>query len=86
MRIKIALTLLLCIAFAIIPRLQIQSLKNKAIMQARDIGDTLIARINNKLYYTVKADGSYQVTDDSVVENIIKRKGTENLYLKVSEL
>ncbi len=36
-------------------------------MQARDMGDTLIARINNKLYYTVKADGSYQVTDDSVV-------------------
>src|SRR6185437_1999094 len=66
MRKIILLALFFCIADAIIPKPQIQTIKNKAIMQARDMGDTLIARLNNKLYYTVKSDYRWNVVNGTV--------------------
>jgi hypothetical protein len=35
-------------------------------MQAREMGDTLIARLNNKLYYTLKKDDKWQVVNGAV--------------------
>src|SRR5579885_764959 len=59
---KIVLVILFFfVADIIIPSPQIQTIKNKAIMQAREMGDTLIARLNNKLYYTLKTDGKWPV-------------------------
>ncbi len=66
MRKNILLTLFFCIVSTIVPKLQTQSIKNKAIMQARELGDTLIARFNNKLYYTVKTNNNWNVVDGYV--------------------
>lgn len=35
-------------------------------MQARELGDTLIARINNKLYYTVKTNNKWNIENASI--------------------
>ena len=66
MRKIILFTLFFCIASAIIPKPQIQTIKNKAIMQAREIGDTLIARLNNKLYYTLKTGDKWNVVNGAI--------------------
>jgi hypothetical protein len=66
MRRIILLALFFFIADAIIPRPQVQTIKNKAIMQAREMGDTLIARLNNKLYYTVKKDDKWPVVNGAI--------------------
>ncbi|HTB32535.1 MAG TPA: hypothetical protein VK808_10940, partial [Bacteroidia bacterium] len=60
------LTLFICLVVCLIPQSQIQSLKNKAILQAREMGDTLIARFDNKLYYAVKVNNKWNVVNGKV--------------------
>ncbi|HTA26964.1 MAG TPA: hypothetical protein VK809_04205, partial [Bacteroidia bacterium] len=51
---------------SLVPKLQTQSLKNKAILQAREMGDTLLARLNNKLYYTLKTSDKWSVVNGKI--------------------
>lgn len=60
------LTLFFCLLALQGSRLQIQSIKNKVILQAREMGDTLIARLNNKLYYTLKTNNSWNVENGKI--------------------
>ncbi len=60
------LTVILCVALALVPKLQTQSIKNKAILQAREMGDTLLARFNNKLYYTLRVNDKYVVENGKI--------------------
>jgi hypothetical protein len=66
MRKLVLLTLFFCIIGSIVPKLQTQTIKNKAIMQAREMGDTLIARLDNKLYYTLKTDGKWNIVNGTI--------------------
>lgn len=68
------LGLLILVLICFVPKLQVQSLKNKAILQAREMGDTLIARFNNKLYYTLRTNNKYTVVEGKIAFH------TYNLY------
>ncbi len=54
------------VLISLVAKLQVQSLKNKAIMQAREMGDTLLARFNNKLYYTLKTNDKWNVENGKI--------------------
>jgi hypothetical protein len=60
----------------LVPQSQVQSLKNKAIMQAREMGDTLLARFNNKMYYTVKADNKWPVVNGKIAFHVFSLSDT----------
>lgn len=60
------LTIFFCLLVSQGTKLQTQSLKNKAIMQAREMGDTLITRFNNKIYYTVKLSTGWDVKNGTI--------------------
>jgi len=74
-KLKIFIILLFVIAIQGAP-LQIQSIKNKAIMQAREMGDTLIARFNNKLYYILKTNNTWPVENGKVAFHPFSRTDT----------
>src|SRR5579859_5954032 len=70
------LTLFFCIVGVIVPKLQTQTIKNKAIMQAREMGDTLIARLDNKLYYTLKTNSKWVVENGTITFHTFNRTDT----------
>ncbi len=74
-KLKIFILLLFVIAIQG-AQLQVQSIKNKVIMQAREMGDTLIARFNNKLYYTLKANNTFTVSNGKIAFHPFSRADT----------
>lgn len=75
------LTLIICLVACLVPKLQVQSLKNKTILQAREMGDTLIARFNNKIYYTLKKDNNWVVVNGKIAFHPFSRMDTTGDYL-----